>query len=113
MSEVNKHGNTISRASHPKRRRYQYDFELCRASQGWVQFDTIQDASHFGVWVHPERREIITFAGGDEILVRCPTVATYHAELASMAEFYGPPPAAFTTVDAEGRLRRHYAMRLE
>jgi ABC-type transport system substrate-binding protein len=60
--------------------------------KGWKQYDTSQDAWYFGVWVHPEKRVIITYAEGDITVVRCPTNESYHAELKSMAEFYGPPP---------------------
>ena len=72
--------------------RYTFDFDLCRKELGWIQYDTSQDAHYFGVWVHPGEREIFTYAEGDFCLVRCPTEESYHAELQSMAEFYGDPP---------------------
>lgn len=97
-SEVNKRGNTIERGFHPGDR-YRYDFQECTREKGWKQYDTNQDAWYFGVWVHPEKRLIRTYAEGDVSLVTCPTEESYHAELASMAEFYGPPPPAFTVID--------------
>ena len=113
MTETNERGNRIQRTFHFGRERYRYDFELCKHADGWLQYETNQDASYFGVWVHPERREIVTFAEGDETRVFCPTVDSYHAELADMAEFYGPPPPAFRTIDADGTLTEYYDRRPE
>ena len=96
--ETNERGNTIER-SWRSTERYEFDFKLCTKANGWVQFDTSQDAWYFGVWVHPEKREIVTYAEGDITRVKCPTEESYHAELKSMAEFYGAPPPAFTVID--------------
>lgn len=101
MPEVNERGNTILRSFHPTER-YQFDFKLCTKERGWKQYDTSQDAWYFGVWVHPEKRLILTYAEGDISVVKCPTEETYHAELKSMAEFYGAPPPAFVTIDYPG-----------
>ena len=103
---VNEHGNTVvSRFVGPYADRYRYDFELCKAADGWRQYDTNQDAWYFGVWVHESRREIVTFAEGDESRTTCPTVETFRAELAAMAEFYGAPPPAFVVLDGEAGTR--------
>jgi len=107
-TETNERGNTIIRAFHFARERYHYDLDECKAAKGWKQYDTIQDAPYFGVWVHPERREIVTFAEGDETRVICPTAESYRAELADMAAFYGPPPPAFKTIDEDGTLTEYY-----
>ena len=50
----------------------------------------------------------MTFAEGDETRVYCDTAEAYHAELAAMAEFYGPPPRAFRTIDDDGTLTKYY-----
>ena len=94
--EKNQRGNTITRSFHPYRERYHYDLKRCPSSKGWWQFDTDQDAPYFGVWVNPKRREILTFAEGDETLVTCPTEESFTAEVAGLVEFYGPPPAVRT-----------------
>ncbi len=108
MAEVNKRGNTIYRSFRPTER-YQFDFKLCTKEKGWKQFDTSQDAWYFGVWVHPEKRLIITYAEGDISAVKCSTKESYHAELKDMAEFYGPPPPAFVTVDyPSGQITKYY-----
>lgn len=42
--------------------RYEFDFGICK---GWAQVDTTQDASYYGAWIHPEKREFMRFAEGD------------------------------------------------
>lgn len=112
MPEVNVRGNTIER-SWQDTDRYKFDFKLCTREKGWKQFDTTQDAWYFGVWVHPEKKEIITYAEGDITRVICPTEESYHAELKSMAEFYGEPPPAFRVIDSAGTLTYIYDKRPE
>ncbi len=107
MPEVNERGNTILRSFHPADR-YQFDFKLCTKEKGWRQYDTTQDAWYFGVWVHPEKRTIITYAEGDVTAVNCSTEESYHAELKDMAEFYGPPPPAFIVIDYPSAKRTEY-----
>ena len=111
--ETNKRGNIIERDFHSMRERYKYDFELCPADDGWIQYDTDQDAWYFGVWVNRERREIVTFAEGDETRVKCLSEESYRAELSDMAEFYGPPPPAFRSIDADGSVTEYYDTRPE
>jgi len=57
--------------------RYVYDFGACSYSKGWAQVDTTQDASYYGTWTNPERREIFTYCEGDTTLTRCDTDAEY------------------------------------
>ena len=96
--EKNEWGNIVERPIARGEDRYAYDFEFCKSGDGWVQYDTSQDAWYFGIWVNPEKREIVTYAEGDESIVKCPTEESYHAELKSMAEFYGDPPPAFKVI---------------
>lgn len=77
--------------------RYIVDFAPDFKEGGWVQYDTDQDAWYFGVWVSPPQKLILSYAEGDWNLTECPTEEIYHEELKRMAEFYGPPPPAFTT----------------
>lgn len=53
VDEINEHGNIVIRMWRCLLDRYYFDFERCTAEKGWVQFDTKQDFSHFGIWVHP------------------------------------------------------------
>lgn len=100
-TKVNERGNTIERSSNLGGNRYEYDFGECSRANGWVQYDTSQDAWYFGVWVHPEKREILTYAEGDVDRVICATEKNYHAELKYMSEFYGDPPRAFVVISLE------------
>jgi hypothetical protein len=76
----------VEPADYHDRCRYHYDFH--EGLEGWRQYDTWQDAAYFGVWVNVARRLIFTYAEGDRSLVVCLTEESFHAELASLAEFY-------------------------
>jgi hypothetical protein len=93
--ERNEFGNIIHRWFRSGAGRYHWDFGPCQEKFGWKQYDTDQDASYFGVWVHLERRLVLTYCEGDVSLVVCATDDLLRAQLQSMAEFYGPPPPAF------------------
>ena len=110
--ETNERGNQIERGF-IMADRYKFDFGTCRHGTGWVQYDTDQDAHYFGVWVHPEKRLVFTYAEGDTSLVTCPTVESYKAELKSMAEFYGDPPPAFRVIGMNGQRAEYYDTRPE
>lgn len=90
-SALNDRGNRVRRwrDMNPEATRYAYDLIHCATDRGWCQYDTPQDASYFGCWVHHEERLIVTFAEGDVILVDCPTPNQFQQELADMARFYG------------------------
>lgn len=102
---INERGNCVFPMFIGSQERYRFDFALL--PQGWKQYDTYQDAWYFGVWVHTEKRLVLTFAEGDLTLVTCPTIDGLRAELASMAEFYGDPPPAFVSIGADG-ITNHY-----
>lgn len=94
----NDRGNTVHPGSAPGAERYLFDFRVCAPAFGWVQYDTNQDASYFGVWIHNEERLTFTYCEGDLSLVECPTEESFQAELANMAEFYGPPRPAYRVI---------------
>jgi hypothetical protein len=100
MSEINERGNVVRHNFIEHGDRYRFDFNLCASTKGWTSFDTDQDAWYFGIWGHPERREIVTYAEGDVIQVECPTPESFAAEVAYMDACYGVAPA-FTVIDAE------------
>lgn len=75
--------------------RYCVDFADDFKSEGWLQFDTDQDAHYFGVWVNPSKFLTLTYAEGDWTLVVCPDAAHYNAEVADACQFY-----------SEGRIAR-------
>ncbi|KKK75288.1 hypothetical protein LCGC14_2875210, partial [marine sediment metagenome] len=84
--------------------RYYWDFGPCGPGTTWKQYDTNQDAWYFGVWVHPEKRLVLTYAEGDLSLVECPSVETFKAELAAMEKRYGDPPPAAAVERLESEL---------
>jgi hypothetical protein len=88
--------------------RYTYDTTRCRYADGWRQYDTTQDAWYFGVWYHPERRVVVTYAEGDETVVVCRTDAAWRAELAALAEFYGDPPPAAVGISLDGTITNYF-----
>src|SRR5215813_2869335 len=67
--------------------RYLYDFKLLTYARGWAQVDTKQDASYFGTWTNPERREIFTYCEGDRTLTTADTHEEYRAELLKLYEW--------------------------
>ena len=85
--------------------RYLFDTKLCNSEDGWKQYDTEQDAWYFGVWVHIERRLIVTYAEGDVSVVYCLTTEALKNELKSMEDFYGSPPPAFRVYDIEAQTK--------
>jgi hypothetical protein len=67
--------------------RYLYDFRVCTYAKGWAQVDTRQDASHYGTWTNPTKREIFTYCEGDTTLVRCTTDEEYVAQVRAVADW--------------------------
>lgn len=106
----NAHGNIVERWFSDRLTRYTFD-GLCDRSTGWAQYDTEQDASYFGVWVHIEERRILTYAEGDITLVSCRDDAHLKAELDDMARLYGAPPPAVVGIDADGSVTEFYDKR--
>lgn len=104
-SRTNARGNVIHDGFLLHTERYLFDFEVCQA--GWIQYDTKQDASYFGVWVHVEDRLTFTFCEGDTSLVVCPTIESFRAELENMQECYGDPPVAWAVIDSDNKLTRY------
>ena len=96
------------RTFYTERDRYHYDFGVCSREKGWKQYDTDQDAWYFGVWVHPELLEIVTYAEGDEIRQICESKEELKAELERMAGCYGNPPPSFTSINQDGSVTQYY-----
>ena len=87
--------------------RYTFDGWVCTKARGWTQYDTDQDASYFGIWVHRDNLEVVTFAEDDLTYFKARDAEAFALEIEGMNAFYTPAPA-FTTIDADGRLTRHY-----
>jgi hypothetical protein len=97
--EINERGNTIIRDHHDGDR-YVYDDKL-KASDGWEQYDTEQDAWYFGIWINPKKREFFTYAEGDTTHVICKDAASYNSELKALMEVH-PQGAYAWALDDEG-----------
>jgi len=111
--EINTDGENeycIYRANNPLAERYEIDFSM---TAGWLQYDTDQDASYFGVWVNPESLQTLTFAEGDYSLCEHKTAASYNAELARMGEFYAAGFIAKAIDTATGDLTVYQQNRAE
>ena len=107
-TEINKAGATVLRDFYCNRERYHYDLNL---GAGWKQYDTDQDFRCFGVWVNIKEMKTLSFVEGDEIITVSPTPEVFRAELQSMADFYGPPPPAFSYITEGGSLHEVHADR--
>lgn len=99
---ANERGNQIYSEFVGSCDRLHFDFEECKSEDGWRQYDTEQDVWYFGIWVHIEKRTIVTYAEGDLSVVLCPTVESLRAELESMEKFYGPTPVSTILIDKDG-----------
>jgi len=88
--------------------RYHFDFGECSSKLGWKQWDTDQDASYYGVWVHPEKLQVMTYAEGDVSLLTCDDREKFREELKRMADFYGDPPPMAIGYDDSGVKTEYY-----
>jgi hypothetical protein len=97
---VNERGNTVY-SGNAGTDRYIVDFAEDFTAEGWMQFDTRQDAHYFGVWMNPAKLLTLTYCEGDWSLVECPDAAHYNAEVQDACDFYSPGIAAITCSSAE------------
>jgi hypothetical protein len=68
--------------------RYHYDFNTLTYARGWAQMDTRGDASYYGNWVNPERRELFSYCEGDTTLTHCDSDDEFVAELRRAADWH-------------------------
>lgn len=68
--------------------RYLYDFKVLTIAKGWAQLDTKCDASYYGHWINPMRREIFGYCEGDTTLIKCDTDSDLQVHLAEMARWH-------------------------
>lgn len=68
--------------------RYVYDFKHCTMANGWAQFDSAQDASYFGNWINPTKREWFSYTEGDTTLIRCADDAEFIAYVRETFAWY-------------------------
>ena len=78
---------TITRGHLSNADRYQFDFGACSYGNGWAQFDTKQDASYFGTWVHATRFLIFNYCEGDTTLTKCDDEDDFKIELRRLVDW--------------------------
>lgn len=110
--DTNERGNLVTSAFTDGLNRYFFDDRVYRRGAGWQQWDTSQDASYFGVWVHRDLRQVLTFAEGDITVVECPDDEHFKAEIESMERCYGEAPPAAVGIDVDGSVTKYYSGRL-
>jgi hypothetical protein len=77
----------ITRASSSMSEPKDFDFRLCTYVEGWVRIDTKLDTSFYGVWCHPDKRQIVSFHDGHITIIRCTDDETFVAEMRRTAEW--------------------------
>lgn len=85
---LNENGNLVECYFNPYIDRYVFDFQRCNTKDGWAQFDTEEDASYFGIWVHKEKMKITQYIEGDIFKTRCHSPESFNAEIADLCDFY-------------------------
>lgn len=110
--DTNERKNLVTSAFTNGLNRYFFDDRVKRGGAGWQQWDTSQDASYFGVWVHRDLRQVLTFAEGDITVVECPDDEHFKAEVESMERLYGEAPPAATAYGPDGSVTHVYSSRL-
>jgi hypothetical protein len=92
--------------------RYTFDFDRCHPARGWMQWDTTSDAHDFGVWVHLERMELVTFQHGELTEVRCLSPREFAVQLETLEEYFGPPPPIRITRHETGSVEMTFGSRV-
>ena len=110
--DTNERGNLVTSATVDGLNRYFFDDRVHRRGAGWQQWDTSQDFEYFGVWVHRDLRQVLTFAEGDITVVECPDDAHLRAEIESMEKFYGDAPPAAKGIAGDGAVTEYFSTRL-
>lgn len=83
--------------------RYEIDFASDFKNEGWLQFDTNQDAPYFGFWVNPKTLQTLNYCEGDWTVCDCKDAESYNAEMVDAIECYADGFIA-KTLDHDGTL---------
>jgi hypothetical protein len=95
----------------PYSSRYIVEAKICKPSDGWVQYDTDQDAWYFGVWVNLGLQAVACYAEGDLTFTFDALNAGFKEQLKSMNDFYGEAPPAWMSIDEDGTVTLGYSGR--
>ena len=67
--------------------RYEFDYRLCRAKDGWAQVDTQQDASYYGTWANPFLLKVVSYTEGDIAIVTCDNWMEFRNAIYAIKQF--------------------------
>lgn len=87
VDEMNDNGNAVYREFFYSRDPMHYSMRLS-IEEGWEQLLSARIDGYRCVWFNPNTREILTFCGGDEIRIECPTVESFQIEFKDQSEIY-------------------------
>lgn len=68
--------------------RYAFDAKLCRATDGWAQLDTKQDASYYGQWANPLTLEYVSYCEGDVTHIRYDSAEEFTAGIQETVQWH-------------------------
>jgi len=105
VERINTRGNRVQGAFIPGDR-YQFDYDDAFRGQGWQQLDTVDDASYFGIWTHPARLQVLTYAEGDLTLITAPTAEAYNLEVRAIFAFHDAAPGYSMVDPGDGTVTR-------
>ena len=72
----------------PMTDRYSFDFKHCSCDKGFSQLDTDQDASYYGQWANPFKRQIVSYAEGDVTVINADTDDEFIAEMKRISKWH-------------------------
>ena len=73
---------------YPEAERYDLDFGPCSMKKNFAQVDTGQDASYYGIWANPFKRQIVSFCEGDLHIQNAETDDEFTETIRSIEKFH-------------------------
>lgn len=100
---LDKHRGTVTTRWKDDTGRYIIDFADDFAKEGWLQYDTAQDAEYFGLWVNKKNKQILKYCEGDWTLHEYRTVEKFNLNMQSLNNYYAEG-MSFAAIDTEKRV---------
>lgn len=83
---VNVEQSTLEDTDDIEYNRYYFDFGQCAPGTGYVQIDSVQDASWYGQWCNPDERRIIIYCEHDLTVIDCDTDEEFVGEMRKLQQ---------------------------
>lgn len=112
-TRTNDNGNLVTETFLDNGNRYLFDFNLCKSDDGWKTVETKSDAPYFGVWVNPEKLEIMSFVEGDVYHTVCSDRKNYIKEIDGIIECHGVARFAVAIDSDTGQSEEYFQARAE